>query len=101
MYSSTLCRVVSRERSKEFKTTGSTVSPPSQEFVLAEVHPLNDVPAVVEHPADVFRVHGAGEVWVAVVPAVPARRAYPLRGTNKGQQLPRSTSRVSAAYTLG
>lgn len=51
----------------------------SQEFVLLEVHPLDDVAAVIEHPADVLRVHSAGEVRVAVVLAVPSCRADPLQ----------------------
>lgn len=55
---------------------------PSQEFVLPQVHSLDDVPAVVEHPADVLRVHGTGEVWVAVVSAIAARSADPLGGTS-------------------
>lgn len=42
----------------------------SQELVLAKVHPLDDVSAVVEYTADVLRVHGTGEVWIAIVLAI-------------------------------
>lgn len=52
---------------------------PSQKFILSEVHPLYYVPAVIEHSADVFRVHGASEVRVAVVLAVTTCCAYPLQ----------------------
>lgn len=53
---------------------------PSQEFVLPQVHSLDDVSAVVEHPPDVLCVHSTGEVGVAVVSAVTTRSADPLRG---------------------
>ena len=42
------------------------------------MHSLDYVPTIVEHSLDVFRVYGAREVRVAVVLAVPTRRAYAL-----------------------
>lgn len=58
---------------------------PSQKFILSEVHPLYYVPAVIEHSADVFRVHGACEVRVAIMLSVTTCRAYPLQmGEGRG-----------------
>lgn len=68
------------------------------------MHPLDDVSTVVEHSADVFCVHCTREVWVAVVPAVSTRRAYPLweeGGKKKGSgAMPREKFHISAVYRL-
>lgn len=39
----------------------------SKELILAEMHPLDDVSAVIKDTADVLRVDGAREVRVAIV----------------------------------
>ena len=48
-----------------------------EDLVHSEMYPLDNVPAVVEDPANIFRVHGAGEMGIAVVggvlPGVPLR----------------------------
>lgn len=51
----------------------------SQEFVLPQVHSLDDVSAVVEDPTDVFRVHRTCKMGVTVVTAVSAFCTDPLR----------------------
>jgi len=62
------------------KTSAGTKS---QELVLTQMHPLNDIPAIVEHSLDVLRVDGTREVRITIVLAVAARRTYTLQeGTN-------------------
>lgn len=43
------------------------------------MHPLDDVATVIKDATDVFCVDRAGEVWVTVVPSVPAGCADPLK----------------------
>jgi len=48
------------------------------------MHPLDDIPTIVEHSLDVLRVDGTREVRITIVLAVTARRTYTLeQATNK------------------
>lgn len=51
----------------------------SQELILTQVHPLNDVPTIVKHSLDVLRIDGACKVRITIVLAVTARCAYTLK----------------------
>lgn len=50
----------------------------SQEFILPQVHSLDDVPTVVKYPADIFRVNSARKMRVTVMTSVSAGCADPL-----------------------
>jgi hypothetical protein len=40
----------------------------SEDLVLTEMHPLDDVTTIIEHAANILRIDGAGEVRVAMSP---------------------------------
>jgi hypothetical protein len=51
----------------------------SQQLILAQVHALDDVTAVVEHPSNVLCVHCTREMWVTVVFPITTRCADALQ----------------------
>lgn len=64
------------------------------------MHPLDDVPAIVEHSFDVLRVNGAREVRVTVVLAVTARRTYALEEQATSRNVAEYHDRNSDAKVL-
>ena len=52
----------------------------SQELVLTEMHPLDDVTTIIEHAANILRIDGAGEVRIAIMIAI-------ARGRRNAQEL--------------
>ena len=52
----------------------------SQELVLTEMHPLDDVTTIIEHAANILRIDGAGEVRIAIMFAI-------ARGRRNAQEL--------------
>lgn len=49
-----------------------------QEFILAQMHPLYDITAIIEHPLNILRIHGTCEVRIAVMFTITRRRTDAL-----------------------
>lgn len=56
-----------------------SVTTKSQQLVLAKMHSLNYVSAIVEHSFYILRIDGARKMWITVMFSVSARRAYTLK----------------------
>lgn len=61
------------------KSWGGRRGNPSQKLVLAKMHSLDYVSAVVEHPSNVLRVYCACKVWITVVFTISAGCADSLQ----------------------
>ena len=65
------------------KSWGRRRGNPSQKLILAEMHPLDYVAAVVEHPSNILRVYCACKVWIIVMFTISAGCADPLDETKE------------------
>jgi general stress protein CsbA len=73
----------------------------SQELILAQMHALDDVTAVVEHTPNVLCVHCTCEMWVAVVLAITTCCADTLQKfTNQFQLYSIHTTTLPAVHDV-
>ena len=49
------------------KSWGGRRGKPSQKFILAQMHSLDYVSAVVKHPSNILRVYCACEMWITIM----------------------------------
>ena len=58
--------------------TAATGGTESEQLILAQMHTLDYIAAVVEHAPNILRVDGTREVWVTEMPVIPgiARRYF-------------------------
>ena len=56
------------ERAEGLMTSwGGRRGKPSQKFILAQMHSLDYVSAVVTHPSNILRVYCACEMWITIM----------------------------------
>ena len=69
------------------KSWGGRRGNPSQKFILAEVHSLDYVSAVIEYPPNVLRIYCACEMWITVVFTISAGCADSLKNEKNKSKL--------------
>lgn len=69
------------------KSWGGRRGNPSQKFILAEVHSLDYVSAVIEYPSNVLRIYCACEMWITVVFTISAGCADSLKNEKNRSKL--------------
>lgn len=91
---------VGEERWKRSSDREVVASNESQQFILAKVHPLNYISAVIKNTPNVFCVHGAGEMWITVMFAFTACSADALKEKlNSLTNMPTETSLLTNMLT--
>lgn len=72
-------QAVSERAEGSMKSWGGRRGKPSQKFILAQMHSLDYVSAVVKHPSNIFRVYCACEMWITIMFTISTGCTDPLK----------------------